>query len=242
MEEKKKPHLSGVSFPGQTVIFHGQRILKIFQNKDGTFGHETSRFPFNSPINPFLLVYPLLDIFLLVLFLISQQRAAQENFVVLYTFDNASLGMAVEGILSFIGFMIPLVVVWFVFRPYFQQVCPWHGLEHKLILAAEEKDIGNAENHSRIAEQCGCTYMLTIMITVITYTLVAYGIFGMNVPVGLPTTILINMYFESRYFHKENTWGLRLGIWLQEHYLTSEPSEDLISYGKKAMAEFMGGK
>ena len=118
--KKKEPHLSGVSFPGQTVIFHGQRILKIFQNKDGTFGHETSKFPFNSPINPFLLVYPLLDIFLLILFLISQQRAAQENFVVLYTFDNASLGMAVEGILSSIGLMIPLVVVWCLIRPYFQ--------------------------------------------------------------------------------------------------------------------------
>jgi len=235
MNPQKENHLSGISLPGSTIIFHGQQILKIFRKKDGSLGHKTSKLPFNAPINPVILIYPLIDVIIGLLFWFSRQNVAQETIVV-FTFDNTLLGMAVELTMNLVIAALIIYLYW----NFFKEVCPWHGLEHKLIQAAKENDIEHAENHSRIAEECGCTYFLTMGITVITYLIVAYGIFGMEIPVGLLTLLLINMYLENKLFHKKNTWGLRLGIWLQEHYLTSEPSEELLTYGKKAMAEFMG--
>ncbi len=241
MNQNKDPHMSGISLPSKTIIFHGQRILEIFRDKDGKLSHKTSKLPFNLPINPVILIYPLIDVFFGFLFWLSRQDIVTEQTIVICTIDNSLLGIIAEQVMDLGLTAVFLYLYWhFLLKNFFCEVCPWHGLEHKLIQAAKENDIEHAENHSRIADECGCTYFLTIGITFVTYFIVAYIIFGMDIPVGLLTTAMINILIENKLFHKKNTWGLRLGIWLQEHYLTSEPPEELLIYGKKTMREFMG--
>lgn len=232
--------MSGMSLPGNTLIFHGQRILKIFRDKDGKLAHKISKLPFDFPINPVILIYPLIDVFFGLLFWLSRQDIVIEQTIVIYTFDNTLLGMIAEDIM-YLGLAVAFLYFYYlILKNTFLELSPWHGLEHKLIQAAYENDLENAENHSRIAEECGSTYFLTIMITFVTYFSVSYFIFGMDIPVGLLTATMINMLIENKLFHKQNTLGIRLGIWLQEHYLTTEPPKDLMIYGKQAMTEFMG--
>lgn len=114
-----------------------------------------------------------------------------------------------------------LLLYFFIFRG----VATWHGCEHKIIAAAENNDIDNVRNYSRVNDRCGGCFIFTSYFFIAVYWLTLYYVFGILLPVGMMTLTYTIMFLEGKYFHKYNWIGIRVGRILQRKLTTAEPLE-----------------
>jgi uncharacterized protein YqhQ len=149
------------------------------------------------------------------------------------TFETGDVFSA--ALLAVIAWSFNIYMFWRIFG---KRLREWHGLEHKLIAAAEHNDVKNAATYSPINDRCGGTYFLSIPVylALATTLTVVLGI----APFGVLTLTGCLMTIEAKTFHQYNIPGIRFGRWLQKHVTTREPGADLLEKGIPAMEQFMG--
>jgi uncharacterized protein YqhQ len=120
-------------------------------------------------------------------------------------------------------------------RLMFKGVKPYHGAEHKLIMAAYSDDVAHARDYSPVALRCGSTYYPSIIIVLGTWSLLLWYF---NLPsLGFFTLMALTIIVEKRYFHDKNKLGLWVGGMMQKYLLTSEPDPELMEIGITGMKE-----
>lgn len=208
--------LSGMSWKNGTVITNGVYDLEI---TDAGYTIKKPRFRVN-----LLVFFLVVDIGIFALSHAMAYAAAATG-----PDDLIVPLLAAAGIWAF--------NIWIFWRILGPRMREWHGLEHKLIHAAEHGDIENAAAYSTIHDRCGGTYFLTMPIYLYLSWVVS-NIVGLGGEGILTMTALLVM-LESRTFHHYNIPGIWLGRFLQR-FTTREPGKDLLERGIPAMAAFMG--
>jgi uncharacterized protein YqhQ len=249
-EPAKKLKFSGISFGGYfgggTTIFSPHYRLRIGKDK------KTKEYTFTvkdrkhfSLFVIFMLIALPIDTFYYLLQFHEELVAGFFNFV--FGFISSTPGGGVPVHQSLIGLLIIeiLLLLFLFFILYieyffsFKGVKPWHGCEHKLIASAENNDIDNMRNYSRINDRCGGCYLFTIYTFVAVYWIALYHFFNIVIPVGMLTLSFFVMFLEAKLFHKYNWIGIRVGRVLQKHITTAEPLDYQVEIGIKGMKELV---
>ena len=218
---------SGISFPNSTHVFGRNCALKIYKDKKGIVWHRiTKRWLGWIPFNPVILLFPLIDIVIAIL-LSSGDNITDSVDRLNLIFPN--LGSAFLLVVFLLELTAIGVLIYMVLRKNDQ--CKWHGLEHRLIAAAEHNSIDTAEYFSIISDRCGATYFPTIFVVFVFLTILNTG--------GFLTLAFLAMFIEAKTFHPYNKIGLRFGRWLQKKYTTDEPDHEMMIAGKEGMKELM---
>jgi uncharacterized protein YqhQ len=127
----------------------------------------------------------------------------------------------------------------FLYFFWLRGVRKWHGCEHKVIEAAINDDIYNAEKYTPISNKCGGTYMLTMYVSMGAYWVLSTTFFHISLPVGVFTFVLLMIFIESRVFHKYNKIGICFGRWLQKKITVSEPEPWQLKLGIGGMKKLI---
>ena len=220
---------SGISLPGNTYVFGKENTLRVYHDDNGSLSYSIRPRRFQGPFNPALLLFPLIDIVMFALYLLDPILPKLGTTVIIP--DWAVILIRI----GFYGVFFYLVVY---FARAVEALAPWHGLEHKLIVSAEDGGLERAAEYSRISDRCGGSFLLS-MLTVMSAFIATQAAFGLYPPVGIYSTILLCIYFEQKTFHDRNTWGLRFGRWLQERITTAEPDTDMLNVGIKGMEDLL---
>jgi uncharacterized protein YqhQ len=174
-----------------------------------------------------LMLFPIFDAIIFAVYLVGASRWFAEFVTTLITGSHSQLFWDIIICLaiiagSYIVLKIPQIIE--VLRRFKR----WHGCEHKVIAAAENNDLGNARNYSRINDRCGATFMLSILIT--------YALWMSFIgPFGIFSITYLIMVIESKLFHRYNVFGIYLGRKIQEHATTAEPPQSMLNVGENAM-------
>ncbi|MFA7122096.1 MAG: DUF1385 domain-containing protein [Bacilli bacterium] len=230
---------SGISFPGSTTVYGPTHKLNVYED-GGEAKYRVTKRRYAGKIHPLLLIYPLVDILLIAGHLPLPVVGELKQYL-----PDLDYHLGIEGTFAtqILSNLFVLVIAYYFLWPYirnlFTGVRPWHGLEHKLILSAEAGEPDLAKQYPVIADKCGGTYLLTLLVIAGLFSLVQYVDYGMYPPIGVMTVCVISILIEAKTFHESNTPGLYFGRWLQEKVTTSEPTDDMLQVGIRGMKELI---
>lgn len=208
---------SGMSWNGGTKIFGEKYSIRITEKKFVLSKNKLPDFPF---IIPFAVVIDLVPILIIEL----------PNMAIEGVADISPFWARFFIFFSFFGMLaFDLGMIYYLVR-YILGSERWHGLEHKLIAAAEKGDIENTANYSPINDRCGGTYMLSMLAYLGIALIITTHVIG-TFPFGILTIAALLVVAESRVWHQYNTPGIRFGRWLQQKFTVREPSASMIQKG-----------
>ena len=236
----------GQSSFDRTTIFGRKHRLVIRETDDGFQSELTESTTTTGGINPMLSFFLFVDTLLLAITAIgywaeshpeavesimeplSEGLSGVEIPLELFTIFDILITIAVA---SVIGQMV------LTYGPQWRRLREWHGLEHKLISAAENGNIDTAAACSPLHARCGGCYMVTIY-TTYGLLIMAWSHFGLP-PVFLLTSVFFVMKLESSYFHDINLPGIWVGMMIQRYLTISEPDAEQLRIGIESMREFI---
>lgn len=251
MSEKEKLKFSGMSFGGYwgggTTIFSPHYKLTIHKNsKTKKFGFSVKKRRFISLFTIFMSLAIPLDAFYYILQFKTELLIDFINIILVFfrTVPIPGSGTSTTitipiWIIETVCYAVLLGYFLFIYFFAFKGVATWHGCEHKLIASAENNDVENMRNYSRINDRCGGCYMFTLYTFMIVYWLTLYYAFNIFIPVGMLTLTFLLMFLERKYFHEYNWIGIRIGRILQDKITTAEPLEYQIELGIPGMKELL---
>jgi len=208
---------SGMSWNGGTKIFGENYSIKITEKKYIIAKNKLPDFPF---IIPFALVIDLVPTLFISL----------PNMVISGVTDLSPFWTRFLIFLSFFGMLaFDIGMIYYLVR-YILGSEKWHGLEHKLIAAAEKNDVENAGDYSPINDRCGGTYMLSMVAYLFIALFISTYVIG-TFPFGFLTIAALLVVAESRLWHMHNTPGIRFGRWLQQKFTVREPTTAMLQKG-----------
>ncbi len=218
--------LSGVSY-SEGCIIHGTNHSVNISEQNGRTRYKINK-KFNLGINPVLLIFPIADILIFSLPVLTEFIEK----IMLQYLPSETTGM-LESIPDWAVYVILTVATIFLLYEAIKillETRKWHGCEHKLINAAHNNDIENARDYPTFADRCGTTYIFTIVIVMLVM------IFLFSQPVL--TIAGIVMIIESKFFHKYNKIGIEIGRLIQK-YNAIEPEGYTMHVGIKGVKELI---
>lgn len=214
----------GYAIPDRTTILGDRYKLVISQKKKEGISYEIKERKIHK-IHPILILFVGLDLLGAVFYLDVVPAETVEAFKV-------GLGPIYE-----LGLIVAFFLYWAILLDFFYCMRPWHGLEHKLVHAAENDNLDHAGEYSTVHDRCGGTYVLSLL-SVYAVLSSVYAVMGWP-SVGILSLMGLVMLLESRYWHKKNAPGIWFGRVLQRFATTKEPTPAMLTVGIEGMKELV---
>jgi len=159
---------------------------------------------------------------------------------VLFDLENKYWFNLTEGLLKIVILVGYIYVI--SLMPDVKRVFQYHGAEHKVINAYENKDLGNVKKYSRIHPRCGTSFIIFVLfLSIIVYMFVPLD-YGFWAKLGFRILLLpfiAGIAYEliklsGKYRKSKLLLGLISPGLLLQRMTTREPSEDQIEVALKA--------